>query len=180
MIRTLRIFFLGRLLREKVLLLAFVLIGVLWWLTAFNKRAAVFWRTQHLTTVELADQGRWLQNKTKIEADADRAAKSFDASQTLDANRLVSVINQAASEAGLKNNYGTSGTPTTETNGQFKIHTVLYNVSGADFFTLEKFYLNLHKRSPYIGIEQFTLQSRGANSPLLNLSLRASSVELPR
>lgn len=180
MIRTLRAFFLGRLLREKVLLLAFVLIGVLWWLTAFNKRASFFWREQHRTTVELADQQRWLQNKTKIEAEAERAARGFEAAQTLDGNRLVSAINQAASEAGLRNNYGTSGPPTTETNGQFKIHTVLYSVTGADFVTLEKFYLNLHKRAPYIGVESFVLLGRGNNSPLLNLSLRVSSVELPR
>ncbi|HUR58295.1 MAG TPA: hypothetical protein VM029_11335, partial [Opitutaceae bacterium] len=66
MIRTLRAFFLGRLLREKVLLLVFVLIGALWWLTAFNKRATVFWRQKHQTTVELADQTRWLQNDDKI------------------------------------------------------------------------------------------------------------------
>lgn len=180
MIRTLRAYFLGRLLREKVLLLAFILIGLAWWLTAFNRRALGFWRAQHSTTVELADQQRWLENRVKIEADAQKAASRLDPSQTLDANRLVSAINQAASEAGLKNNYGTSGSATTETNGQLKIHTVQYNVTGADYLTLEKFYLNLHKRAPYIGIEQFQLAGRGNNSPLLNMSLRVSSVEIPR
>jgi hypothetical protein len=180
MIRTLRAFFLGRLLREKVLLLVFVLIGALWWLTAFNKRATIFWREKHQTTVELADQTRWLQNEEKIKADADRAAKGFDPSRTLDANRLVGAINDAASKAGLKNNYGTSGMPTTETNGQLKIHTVQYNVTGADFEMLERFYLNLHKLAPYVGVESFALVGRGSNSPLLNLQLRVSSVELPR
>ncbi|HUR59255.1 MAG TPA: hypothetical protein VM029_16175, partial [Opitutaceae bacterium] len=118
-------------------------------------------------------------NDDKIKADAERAAKGFDASRTLDANRLVGAINDAASKAGLKN-YGTSGMPTTDTNGQLKIHTVQYNVTGADFQTLEQFYLNLHKLAPYVGVESFVLAGRGGNSPLLNLQLRVSSVELPR
>ena len=38
MIRTLRAFFLGRLLREKLLLVAFALLGVLMWLSNTSKR----------------------------------------------------------------------------------------------------------------------------------------------
>ena len=104
MIRTLRALFLGRLLREKLLLLIFLFIGLLWWLSAFSQRARVFWQQQHATTVELQDQKRWLDNRTKIEAEAQRAAAQLDASKTLDSTRLVNAINQAAYEAGLRNN----------------------------------------------------------------------------
>jgi hypothetical protein len=45
---------------------------------------------------------------------------------------------------------------------------------------LEQFYLNLHKRAPYIGIEQFTLRSNAADESKLTLLLRVSSVEIPR
>jgi hypothetical protein len=38
MIRTLRAFFLGRLLREKLLLVAFFVIGVLMWFSGYSKR----------------------------------------------------------------------------------------------------------------------------------------------
>ena len=53
MIRTLRVYFLGRLLREKLLLIGLILIGVLWWLSAFGTRAGQFWRTQRGTTATL-------------------------------------------------------------------------------------------------------------------------------
>jgi hypothetical protein len=46
---------------------------------------------------------------------------------------------------------------------------------------LEQFYLNLHKRAPYIGIEQFTLRANNPNdTSKLTLVLRVSSVEIPR
>ena len=181
MIRTLRALFLGRLLREKLLLLIFLFIGLLWWLSAFSQRARVFWQQQHATTVELQDQKRWLDNRTKIEAEAQRAAAQLDASKTLDSTRLVNAINQAAYEAGLRNNYGTSGTPQHVSNGVLTVHTVDFQVSGADWDALRKFYLNLHKRAPYIGIESFALSAPNrSNAGLLTLQVRVSSVEVPR
>ena len=56
MIRTLRIFFLSRLLREKLLLLGFVGIGVAMWASAFSKHVGTFWRAQQVTSGELAFQ----------------------------------------------------------------------------------------------------------------------------
>ncbi len=50
MIRSLRAYFLGRALREKILLFAFVAIGLLWWLSAFGGRAGVWMREQKVTT----------------------------------------------------------------------------------------------------------------------------------
>jgi hypothetical protein len=179
MIRTLRAFFLGRLLREKLLLLVFVLIGVLWWLTAFNKRAVGFWREQRTTTVELAEQQRWLDNRTTIEANAQKAASRLEPGQTLNGIRLVAAMNSAAYEAGLRNNYR-SDTATSITNGQFTVYTVPFQVTGATYDTLLKFYLNVHKRAPYIGIDAFQLSANSGNRNLLNLQLRVSSVEIPR
>ena len=44
MIRTLRALFLARLLREKLLLVAFAVLGVAMWFSGFSDRAGVFWR----------------------------------------------------------------------------------------------------------------------------------------
>jgi hypothetical protein len=181
MIRTLRAFFLGRLLREKLLLVAFICIGMLWWLSAFTSRAHAFWVEQHRTTITLQDQKRWLQNRPIIERDVEKAASQLDAAKTLDSTRLINAINLAASEAGLRSNYGTQGAARNQTVGQLTVHTVDYNVIGADWKVLEQFYLNLQKRAPYIGIESFVLSTPNRGNPsLLNLQLRLSSVEIPR
>lgn len=179
MIRTLRAFFLSRLLREKILLLGFILIGLLWWLSAFGTRATRFWREQRATTSELVTQEQWLKNRMAIQEAAKKAASRLDPAQTLDRTRLNAAVNQAASEAGLKNGGTTSAA--SDTAGQFTIHTVTYQVAGADYGNLQNFYLKLNQRAPYIGIESFLLYPTNPNDPTkFTLNLRISSVEIPQ
>ena len=179
MIRTLRAYFLSRLLREKLLLLAFILLGTLWWMSEYGSRASRFWRDQRATTATLAEQQQWLDNRVKIEAEAQKAASQLDSAKTLDRPRLVSAINQAAYDAGLRNNYAANPAPS-ENIGQFTVHSVEYQVTGADFGMLQQFYLNLHKLAPYVGIERFALQVNPGDNSKLTLNLRVSSVEIPR
>ena len=70
----------------------------------------------------------------------------------------MNALNQAAYEAGLRNNYASTPQPS-ETNGQFVLHSVEYQVTNADYGTLARFYLNLQQRAPYLGIDRFTLAS---------------------
>ena len=179
MIRALRAYFLSRLLREKLLLLGMLLIAALWWLSAFAGHAGTFWRQQRSTTSALAEQKQWLDNRQAIEAAAQKAASRLDSGKTLDQTRLVNAVNQAAFDSGLRNNYA-SNSVTSETNGQFTVHSVEYQVTNADYATLARFYLNLQQRAPYIGIERFALASNRAEPAKLTLNLRISAVEIPR
>ncbi len=179
MIAALRVYFLTRALREKFLLLAFLLIGLLWWLSAFGARAGVFWREQRSTGSALAEQKLWLDRRESIQKMVQAAASQLDNAKTLDRAQLLDAINHAAQEAGLRNNYGSSA-PVSEPSGPFTVHSVDYQVTGADFVTLEQFYLNLQKRAPYIGIERFGLAANRGNEAKLTLTLRVTAVELPR
>ncbi len=181
MIAALRVYFLTRRMREKFLLLAFLLIGLLWWLSAFGRRAGVAWREQRSTAAALAEQQLWLDRREIIQKSVQAAAAQLDPAKTLDRAQLLDAVNQAAHEAGLRNNYGSSSA-TSEQSGQFTVHSVDYQVTGAGFEMLANFYLNLHKRAPYIGIERFGLGSnRGnPNEDKLTLNLRVTAVELPR
>ena len=172
---TLKAHFLGRLLREKLLLVTFTTLIALVVLSKFGQRAAVFWREAHATTVMLADQQQWLANRTAIEAGSREAVKNLDPARTLDDTRLVGELNALARAQGLK---FTNDTPHTERIGQFAVHTVQFNLMKMDWEALKRFYLELTKRSPYIGIEQFVLQTDRASPVLLNASLRVSSVEI--
>ena len=180
MIRNLRAFFLSRLLREKLLLVAFIGLGMLWWLSSFGAQVARFWRSQAATTVALKEQDVWIKNRTFVDDAAKKAASRLVPEKTLDGTRLVDAVNQAAAEAGLKSNQYNSTVGTDETNGQFTIHGLTYQVTGAEYLVLLKFYLNLHKRAPYIGIGTFNLSSAAANPALMNLTLKISSVEVAR
>lgn len=179
MIRTLRALFLGRLLREKLLLVVFLLIGVLMWLSGFGKRAGAFWREQRVTTSSLAEQQRWLKNESAIIQTARKAAEQLDAAKTLDGTRLLAAVSQIADEAGLKQN-SVSGAQKNQSNGQFSVHSIDYAINRASWDALQKFYVALSARSPYIGIEKFALQADRADASLLTLQLTVSSVEIAR
>ena len=176
MMRTLRHLFLTRALREKLLLVAFVAIGALWWFSAFSTRAGTFWREQRRTTLRLAEQAQWIKNRTLIEETARRTADRLDPTKTLNGNQLVTTVAQLASEAGLRNTV--SGTPATERSGQFAVHTAEYNINQAEWEQLTSFYEELQKRTPYIAVERFML-SAAPNAPSrLTLNLKVVSVEI--
>lgn len=173
----LKTYFLGRLLREKVMLALLVALGALMWFSNFSRRAARDWRAQHAVTVELAEQKQWLGNRAAIEAGALQAVKNFDPAKTLDDTRLVGDLSALARENGLKL---TNDTPRTERSGSFAIHTVQITIQRAEWEPLKRFYLALARRSPYLGLEQLALAADRTNPAQLNASLRVSSVEIVR
>ncbi|MBC7365337.1 MAG: hypothetical protein H7343_00775 [Undibacterium sp.] len=177
MIRTLRALFLARLLREKLLLVAFAVLGVAMWFSGFSKRAGAFWREQRSTTTALAEQKQWLNNRVSIDESAQKAAGRLDAAQTLDPLRLYAEVDKLAAAAGLASrNLGEQRDVIGE---QFSIHSLQVTVNKAEWEPLKKFYLSVQARSPYISIEQFALQAPPAGSPLTAI-LRVSSVEVLR
>lgn len=181
MIRTLRTFFLGRLLREKLLLLVFLLFAAVWWGLAFTRRASTFTREQMATTRLLKQQKTYLDSAEKVEQFAQKAAKSLEPGLTLDGTRLVATVNQAAGEAGLKNPQTTAaGGGARQTSGQFTVHTVQFAVNGAGLDAVEKFYNNLQKRAPYLSIESFQLQANPRTPAQFTLQATISSVEIAR
>ncbi len=173
--RAIKAFFLGRLLREKLLLVIFIGLGAVMWLTNFTRRATTAWHGFHRATTELATQQQWLDNKKAIETAALQAVKNLDPAKTLDDTRLVGDLSALARENNLK---FTNDTPRTDRSGQFAIHTVQVTLPRADWDSLTKFYLALVRRSPYIGLEQVSIASDRANPQLVNAGLRISSVEI--
>lgn len=178
MIRTIRALFLSRLLREKLLLTGIAVLVAAIWMTGVAKRTGRFVHVVRVTTTSLAEQARWLSNRAAIEASAQASAARLDAVRTLDTTRLIAEVSAIATEAGLKNT--TSGEAKDVSNGQFAVHTLQFNVTKADWGALKGFYLALGKRSPYIGIEQCSLQVDRANQALLDASFQISSVEIAR
>ena len=176
MIRTLRALFLARLLREKLLLVAFAVLGVAIWFSGFSKRFGAFWGQQRATTVALAEQKLWLSNRAAIDAAAQKAAGRLDAARTLDPQRLFAEVDKLALEAGLARNLGEQRDVVGE---QFSLHSLSVTINKAEWEPLKKFYLGLQARSPYISIEQFSLQASPSGSPLTAV-LRVSSVEVAK
>jgi hypothetical protein len=178
MIRTLRAFFLSRPLRDQIILAGIVVLIAATWLSSITNRTSRFVHAVRFTSAALADQARWLRDRKGIEASAQAAAGQLDAVRTLDTTRLLAEVSAIANETGLRN--PTSAEPRDASAGQFSVHTIQFGVTKTDWATLKQFYLALSKRSPYIGIEQCTLQVDRANQSLLSANFQISSVEIAR
>ena len=178
MIRTARAFFVSKLLREMVLMAGFLVLAAAVWFSSILKRTGAIVRDSHVTTSNLNEQQLWLSNRASIEAAATAAASRLDAVRTLDATKLLARVSAIATDAGLTNT--TSGEAKDLPGTQFSVHTLQFNVTKVDWASLKHFYLELGKESPYIGIEQCSMQVDRSNPTLLNANFQISSVEIAR
>ena len=94
-------FFLSRLLREKLILLAFILLAAAMWLSSAGDRAHAFFDRVHQTSTDLAEQKQWLSGRARIEAAAKDAIKQLDPSRTYDSVRLQAELADIAQSVGL-------------------------------------------------------------------------------
>lgn len=171
-------FFFSRVLREKLLLVAFVITGAAIWLSSVGGRAQARWRAIQSTTANLDVQQRWLVQRARIEKDASEAISHLDSSKTFDSVRLQSELNTLAQNAGLTN-YEVSDSQDQST-AQFTIHSVQFSANNVDLGSLIGFYVSIGKLAPYIALDRFSLVGNKANPAQLSASWRVISVEIAR
>lgn len=172
-------FFLSRLLREKVLLFGLTAIAAVMWLSAVSTRVRAFWTQAQTTSANLKEQKAWLGERERIQRDAKAAVEHLDPSRTFDSVRLQSELDSIARSVGIVK--GTSINDTQVVPGpQFSINSVRFTLANVEWKALKRFYAELSKRAPYIGIEEFAVSANRANPSQLTASLRVSSVEINR
>jgi hypothetical protein len=177
MIRNFRSSYLGRSLREKILLVGLALIAIAMWLAHFGGQVADFWRAAHATSRQLAAQQQLLDNRAAIFASAEQAASKFDPARTLNGIALTTAATDLAANAGLNNTHADEEPDVS--NGQFAVHTLHFEIPKADWPALLSFAEALQKQHPYISIENFQiLADKVGDTHTANMVL--SSVEIER
>ncbi|MDE3083631.1 MAG: hypothetical protein KGJ37_00235 [Verrucomicrobiota bacterium] len=174
--KALKLFFLNRLMREKVLLLGFALLAAATWFSSAAGRLVRFGRGFSETSKLMSAQKKLLADRTKIEAKAQRAAAQLDPSRTLDSARLQGELNTLA--AGLPN-VTIDARPSQQTD-QFAVNSVQFSVRKVSWEALLRFYVELSKHSPYISIEQCSVVADRANPAQLDATMQIFSVEIAR
>ena len=168
-------FFLSRLFREKLLLLGLILLAAVTWLSSASGRTARFWRDFRATSVVLEGQSELLAQRSQIEAEARAAVEHLEPAKTFDGVRLQAEVDAIARRTGVIN-YSADNVQT-ERVSQFSMNSMQLQIRNADYATLVKFYLELSKQAPYIGIEQFRLSVANFKH---GVSMRVSSVEIAK
>ncbi len=170
-------FFLSRHFREKVLLTAFVALAAAIWLTSAGRRTRVFWADWRGNAAVLASQRGSLGDRASVEASAAKAVAHLDPARTFSSPRLLGELSSIADRVGVRSNTS-SEILGTERASQFSMNTVQFAIRNAELPAVLAFCEELDKRSPYIGLEQFSLAVNPANPAFLNVMLRVSSVEM--
>ena len=171
--------FISRIAREKLLLLLFVGAAAILWITDLSERVRMTVRGLQETRAVLKIQAKWLGAKSSIEGEAADAVANLDSSRTFNSLRLSAEISTLAKNAGIDQNLRSEIQPT-ETTAQFSFNTVVVTLNRVDWVALRGFYDELSQRAPYIGIEQFSLESVRNNPADLNARLTVSSVEISK
>lgn len=167
--------FLGRLLREKVLVFVFVLLGALIWLSSAGERLGTNLRGFRAAASELRTQALWLDNRAAIEKAAADAAQHLDPSKTYDATFLVAEVMAMARRSGLTVN---TEPPRTLRSPQFAVHTVQVTTRRAELASVLRFYQDLTSKAPYLGLERISVQGDRTAPGTLNITIQIASVEL--
>ncbi len=162
-------------LRERSLLLAFALLILLLWMAQLLGRGQRLWDEWRNVRAELAAQLVWRANAAGIAARATAAIRSLEPAKTLNATRLVGELTALAAKTGLTADISLQSTVRTD---QFAFHTAQVNFRRAELAALLGFYQQLGQRSPYLGLDQFSLVVDRANPAQLNASFRVVAAEL--
>lgn len=169
--------FLSRLFREKLLVLALVVAGAVIWLSSASDHLKAKLAGFRLAEQTLATQQVWIDAGPKIKEAAEAAVKNLDPSKTYNSTFLVSKIIGIANRSGLTVN---TDPPRTQRSPQFSVHTVQVTTRRAELPSLIRFYQELASEAPYLGLEQVQIQGDRSNPGMVNATLQVASVELVR
>ncbi len=162
--------------REKVLVLLMLVVGLLIWTSSFAERGrAVVDERGRLNRV-LSEMAVYLENQDLIRQRAEEGIKNLEPSRTLDGTRLWGEVGALARRHGLNPSVDS---PRTESGDVFSYHTVTLTVNGADLGSLINFTSDLQERAPYMALEQLSVTAK-SDPRFLDARYRISSVELNR
>ena len=172
-------FFFSCHIREKILMTTLLALVAIVWLGRVGRSFRVFWAEWRATSAELAMQQQWIDNRAGIEAAAAKAIEHLDPARTFSSPRLLGELSTIADQVGVRASTASEGLGTEPTN-QFSVNTVQFAVRNIDLRSLLNFCDELDKRSPYIGLEQFSLTVNPSNPTLISAVMKVSSVEISR
>ena len=165
-------FYNERLLRERVLLLVFLGIGVLWWGTALIGRVRQNLQVWHSITQEAEIQRLWLAKGASVGERTAQVARQLDAGRTLNAAQAYAEVSRIAQGLPLE-----MGAQRTDRTDNFALHSLQVTFRRTDLASLVRFYEGVAARAPYLGIDQCTISAERATPGMINAVFRIYSVE---
>ncbi|HEY8995461.1 MAG TPA: hypothetical protein VIM71_12405 [Lacunisphaera sp.] len=162
-------------LRERLLMLGFLLIGVLWWGSALAGRARINVAAWQSASRDAEVQRLWLAQESDVGARTASVASQLDAGRTMNASQAFAEVDRLAQ--GLPHEMGGQRSDRTD---NFALHSLQITFRRVDMAGLIRFYEGVAARAPYLGIDQCTVSADRASPGMVNVVFRVYSVEAVR
>ncbi|HEX2861756.1 MAG TPA: hypothetical protein VHN79_08950 [Lacunisphaera sp.] len=165
-------FYNSKSMRERLLMLVFLLIGVLWWGSALIGRVREEVVAWNATAGDAKVQRDWQERAGVIAERTAQAAGRLDAARTMSATQAYAEVGRLAQ--GLPIEMGAQRTDRTD---NFAIHSLQVSFRRVDMAGLLRFYEGVASRAPYVGIDQCTISADRATPGMVNAVFRVYSIE---
>jgi hypothetical protein len=166
-----------RSLREKFLMLGFVLILLVIWTQSFLNRSGQWNDQRAIASIELLTQQQWLDRETQYAEQLAKALEKVDPSKTFSAAQLSGKVDALIREIKLESNADID--PVQTRNGEiFNDHTMrlrLKGISLAQFIVLNNI---LKKNSPYIEAKSIRITKNQRKPQEMNIRFEINSFDL--
>jgi hypothetical protein len=162
-------------LRERLLMLSFLLIGVAWWGSALVGRVRFNVSAWQAAGRDAELQQLWLAQEAAVGARTAAVAQQLDAGRTMNATQALTEVDRLAQ--GLPHDLGGQRTDRTDS---FALHSLSVTFRRVDMAGLLRFYEGVAARAPYLGIDQCTISAERASPGVINAVFRVYSVEAVR
>lgn len=161
--------------REKTLLVLFLWVVVLIWLSIYGGRISQLLEDFKATNASLAYQKVWLDSEASIEQRLADSRKILDPKMTYARNRFIGRVDGLARDTGAT--YDVTN-PTTSLGDVFNEHSLTVQFKDASMKALIGFDRAIHKENPYLGVKQVKIAPNRRDPALLNAQFDVIALEL--
>lgn len=173
---TFRHWFLGRSLREQLLVAVLLVAGVVIWFASAAGRLRGTWNTHLALAGREREQSLLLASADDVRARVAAQLARIEPARSLNGTRLVAELQSLAGQANLKPRVDSGRSQAVD---QFVAHTAEVEVRAAEFGMLMDLTDRIAARSPYLSLERITIVADPANPSRLDARLLVSAVEIP-
>ena len=164
-------------LREKYLLLGFIVILLLVWIGNFSNKLYDWKNEKNEASNELEIQKQWLDKSSYYEKELALALEKVDPSKTFSALQLVEKIDAINRSIKIAEKTD-SDVPRTKEGEIFNDHTLKLRLNNVNIEEFKTFIANIEPLSPYISPTSVRIKSNQRNPELLNIRLEINSFDL--
>lgn len=161
--------------REQLMLGSLILVLFMIWGSILLKQSDKLSERIKGARSELRKQAIWLADADRFEDALDESLALLDPAKTLNADKLVALVDELARREGMTHDLGNA---TTIEQKAFTKHTLNVGIRNCKIEPLIAFERSLHQHYPHVAFESFSLSANKTDPRFLNARVTLVSYQL--